>query len=53
MMLNAKNAKKSEKVSFLPEIKVNIIFDANSKKNDSDDSGDEVQIYINIFLTHF
>lgn len=35
--------KKSEKVSFLPDIKVNIIFDGNQKnRSDSDDSDGEV-----------
>jgi hypothetical protein len=41
-MHNPKTFKKIEKVSFLPEIKVNIIFDSNTKKNESDDSENEV-----------
>lgn len=41
--------KKSEKVSFLPDIKVNIIFDGNQKnRSDSDDSDGEVKY--NLYL---
>ena len=41
--INLKNTqKKVEKVSYLPDIKVNIILEANHKnKNDSDDSDNE------------
>lgn len=40
--------KKFEKVSILPDIKVNIIFDANIKnRNDTDDTDGEVNIYFN------
>jgi hypothetical protein len=37
-----------EKVSYLPDIKVNIILEANQKnKNDSDDSDNENNVYKN------
>jgi len=40
--INVKHSKKNEKISFLPDIKVNIIIDENQKyKNDSDDSDSE------------
>ena len=42
---NLKTIKKTDKVSFLPDIKVNIIFDGNKNRSDSDDSeGDMVII---------
>lgn len=48
---NIKTIKKTaDKVSFLPDIKVNIIFDGNKNRSDSDDSdGDMVKFikYIN------
>jgi len=40
--INLKNTqRKADKVSYLPDIKVNIIVEANQKKNDSDDSDNE------------
>ncbi len=42
-MINFKNTKKGEKMTILPEIKVNIILNENHKykSNDSDDSDNE------------
>ena len=43
--------KKNDKVSFLPDIKVNIIFDANQKnRSDSDDSDGEVYLIYNFSI---
>lgn len=49
--INLKNTqKKVEKVSYLPDIKVNIILEANQKnKNDSDDSDNENNVITNLF----
>lgn len=45
--------KKSDKVSFLPDIKVNIIFDGNQKnRSDSDDSDGEVNLIINNLIAY-
>ena len=46
--INLKNTqKKTEKISYLPDIKVNIILEANQKnKNDSDDSDNEINVNI-------
>ena len=48
--INLKNTqKKTDKVSYLPDIKVNIILEANQKnKNDSDDSDNEINVNIDI-----
>jgi hypothetical protein len=47
-MINIKNNKKIDKITILPDIKMNIILSENHKykNNDSDDSDNEINVRI-------
>lgn len=49
-IINIKNNKKMDKVTILPEIKMNIILSDNQKfkNNDSDDSDNEIHVRLSI-----